>query len=97
MTAVKLSVKENKIERELRQRVGAAGGECTKVQAIGRRGFFDRVVILPGGRVVFVEVKRPKRGRISAHQIQYHERFAELGVAIALVKTSADIDVLLKM
>jgi Holliday junction resolvase len=93
---VKYSVKESVIERELRLRVEEHGGECIKVQAIGRRGFFDRVVILPGGRTVFVEVKRPKGGRVSLHQIKYHERFAELGIAIALVKTSADIDALLK-
>jgi Holliday junction resolvase len=96
MTSVKFSVKENKIERELRQRVEDHGGECIKVRAIGRRGFFDRVVTLPGGRVVFVEVKRPKGGKVSVHQRKYHERFAELGIAIALVKTSADIDALLK-
>ena len=72
---VKSSVKENAIERELRLRVEEHGGECVKVQAIGRRGFFDRVVTLPGGRVVFVEVKRPKGGRVSLHQRQYHERF----------------------
>jgi len=93
---VKSSVKESAVERELRLRVEEHGGECIKVRAIGRRGFFDRVVTLPGGRVVFVEVKRPKGGRVSLHQRQYHERFAELGIAIAIVKTSADIDALLK-
>jgi Holliday junction resolvase len=96
MRAVKLSVKESVIERELRLRVESVGGECVKLKAIGRRGFFDRVVTLPGGKVVFVEVKRPKGGRVSPHQTRYHERFAELGIAIAIVKTSADIDVLLK-
>jgi hypothetical protein len=94
--AVKLSVRENKIERELRERVEAAGGECVKVTVLGRRGFFDRLVTLPGGRVVFVEVKRPRGGRTAAHQMLWHERFNELGVAIAIVKNSADIDVLLK-
>jgi len=96
MTSVKLSVKENKIEQELRQRVEAAGGECVKVTVLGRRGFFDRLVTLPGGRAVFVEVKRPKGGRTSRHQMLWHERFSELGVAVAIVKNSADIDALLR-
>jgi hypothetical protein len=95
--AVKLSVKENKIEHELRTRVEGAGGECVKVTVLGRRGFFDRLVTLPGGRVVFVEVKRPKGGRTAKHQMLWHERFATLGVAVAIVKNSADIDHLLKM
>ena len=90
------SVKESAIERELRIRVEALGGVCEKVRVIGRRGFFDRLVVLPPGVVVFVELKRPKRGRLSRHQIWYAARFAALGVAIALVRTSADIDALLK-
>jgi hypothetical protein len=96
MRSVKSYEKESAVERELRLRVEAAGGECVKVTVLGRRGFFDRLVTLPGGRVVFVEVKRPKGGRISRHQMLWHERFSELGVAVAIVKNSADIDVLLK-
>jgi hypothetical protein len=96
MRAKLASVKESAIERELRVRVEALGGVCEKVRVIGRRGFFDRLVALPGGVVVFVELKRPKRGRLSRHQIWYAERFTALGVAIAVVRNSADIDALLK-
>jgi hypothetical protein len=94
--AVKLSVRENAIERQLRERVEALGGECIKVTVIGRRGFFDRLVVLPGGRVIFVEVKRPRGGRTTTHQMLWHSRFDLLGLAIAVVKNSADIDALLK-
>jgi len=41
-------------------------------------------------------LKRPRGGRLSAHQKQYRDVYAALGVAVALVKTSADIDALLK-
>lgn len=94
--AVKRGPRESKVERELRDRIEANGGECIKVTVIGRRGFFDRLVTLPGGRVILVEVKRPKGGRVAPHQMLWHERFAELGVAVAIVKRSADIDALLK-
>jgi hypothetical protein len=90
------SVKESAVERELRIRVEALGGVCEKVRVIGRRGFFDRLVALPGGVVVFVELKHPKRGRLSRHQIWYAERYRILGLAIAVVRNSADIDALLK-
>jgi hypothetical protein len=86
--------KESLIEAELVARVTAAGGMCIKLQAIGRRGFFDRVVVLPG-RVVFVELKRQKGGRFSPHQMWYADEFNQLGVAIAVVRNSADIDQLL--
>jgi hypothetical protein len=88
-------VKEAAIERALAAAVAARGGVCEKVAALGKRGFFDRIIILPGGRIIFCELKRPKRGRISPHQMQYHEQYKALGVSVAVVRNSADIDRLL--
>jgi hypothetical protein len=93
---VKLSVKENVIEAELVRRVDALGGRCDKVKVIGQRGFFDRLILLPGGRVIFAELKRPKGGRMTEHQRQYRRNYVALGAVVAVVKTSADIDALLK-
>jgi hypothetical protein len=93
--AVKQSIRESLVEAELVARVEAAGGMCIKLQAIGRRGFFDRVVVLPGGRVVFAELKRPRGGKLSRHQIWYLAGFAALDVAIAVVRNSSDISALL--
>jgi len=87
--------REHLVEAELVARVRAMGGLAEKVQVIGRRGFFDRLVILPGGRIFFVEVKRPRGGRLSPHQIWYLSAFDTLGVAIAVVRNSADITRLL--
>jgi hypothetical protein len=87
-------VKESVVEKELRMRVQLAGGLCIKTRAIGTRGFFDRVIVLPG-RVVFCEVKRPRGGRVSPHQIRYHKMFVALGVEACFVRNSGDIDRLL--
>ena len=89
------AVKESAIEAELVIRVTLAGGMCKKVTVLGERGFFDRLVILPGARVIFVELKKPKGGRVSPHQKQWAARCRSLGVEVALVKRSADIDRLL--
>jgi len=86
---------ENLIEAELVVRVHAIGGVCEKMQAIGRRGFFDRIVVLPGGRIVFVELKRHSGGRVSPHQRDTHARYRALGVEVAIVRKSGDIDRLL--
>jgi len=94
---VKLSDKESAVELELTQRVKAAGGFCTKVRALGHRGYFDRIVVLPGGRIIFAELKRPRGGRMTEHQRQYRDSYRALGAAVALIKNSADIDLLLKM
>ena len=87
---------ESAIETELVMRVRAIGGICEKVTTIGRRGFFDRIVVLPGGRVLFVECKRPKGGLMSAHQIERHRKYRALGAVVAVVLNSADIDALLR-
>ena len=93
--AVKKIPKESAIERELVLRVLALGGMAEKVQVIGKRGFFDRLVILPGGRIYFCECKRSSRAHIATHQILYATKCIGLGCNVALIRTSADIDRLL--
>jgi hypothetical protein len=96
MRAVKQNMKEILIENMLVRRVEALGGLCIKVQTIGRRGFFDRLIVLPGGRVVFCEVKRPKNAIVAAHQLRLHKLFAELGATVAIVSREGDIDRVLR-
>jgi hypothetical protein len=86
---------ESAVETELVMRVRAAGGIAEKVQVLGRRGFFDRLVLLPDGRVIFVECKRPRTGRLSAHQIERHRNYRLRGAVVVIVLCSADIDRLL--
>jgi hypothetical protein len=93
--AVKPTSKENVVERELLRRVLALGGKCEKVQIIGKRGFVDRLVALPGGRIILVEVKRPRGGVVSPHQRKFHREYRALGIVVAIVKTLEDIDLLL--
>ena len=87
--------RENSVEEELVRRVRALGGRCEKMQLKGRRGFFDRLVVLHGGRIVFCECKRPLGGVLSPHQISLHEHYRVLGAEVALIKKSEDIDLLL--
>ena len=58
---------EAAIERKLVQGVKALGGRAYKFVSPGNTGVPDRMVILPGGRVVFVELKT-ERGRLSRVQ-----------------------------
>jgi hypothetical protein len=96
MARVKRDLKEILIENMLVRRVEAAGGICWKVTTIGRRGFFDRLIVLPGGRIVFCETKRPKGGVISAHQAARHQIFKKLGAEVAIVLREGDIDEVLR-
>jgi len=58
-------MRERDIERHLVRVVEAAGGRCWKWT--GQRGVPDRIVMLPGGLTLFVEVKT-KGGKISPLQ-----------------------------
>jgi len=51
--------------------------------------------VLPGGKVVFCECKRPKGGLLSPHQISRIRIYELLGAVVAIIKDSADIDALL--
>jgi len=85
------NVKEAIVEAALVRAVEARGGLCEKVAPRGRRGFPDRMIILPGPRIAFCELKRPKGGRISRHQIEYARRLEALGVVVAVVRNQEDI------
>lgn len=50
-------MKESSIENYLKNQVGKLGGLCLKFISPGQGGVPDRIVILPGGRIVFVELK----------------------------------------
>ena len=50
---------ENDVEKYLIRQVKAIDGLCWKWVSPGRRGVPDRIVMLPGGGVYFVELKAP--------------------------------------
>ena len=52
-------MRENKIEAKLKQMVEKQGGIAPKFVSPGLSGMPDRLVLLPGGQIAFVEVKAP--------------------------------------
>lgn len=83
---------EASVEDYLVKRVEALGGQCYKFVVPARVGYPDRLVILPGGRMFFVELKRPKGGRLGVLQPQRHEELRALGVAVYVVRTRGEVD-----
>jgi hypothetical protein len=90
------ATKESAVELELVRRVQELGGLCVKMQAIGRRGFPDRLIALSGGSVALAELKRPRGGVLSIHQKQYRDKLTALGVVVEVVADSEDIERLLQ-
>ena len=52
-------MKEKIIEKKIGKTVKEAGGIAPKLICLGFDGMPDRIVLLPGGRMGFVEVKAP--------------------------------------
>ena len=71
-------LKEVDAERHLVRLVEKAGGKAYKFVSPGRAGVADRLVVLPGGRVWFVELK-VAGGRMSALQQIFAEDMVALG------------------
>ena len=50
---------EKEIEKKLKDKVKEMGGLCLKWESPGYTGVPDRMILLPGGRIYFVELKAP--------------------------------------
>lgn len=70
---------EKDIEKKLVDVVRQHGGLCLKWVCPGWAGVPDRIILLPGGCVIFVELKRPKGGIISARQKWWANKLRSLG------------------
>ena len=86
-------IRESTVERYLVVEVERCGGMALKWN--GRVGVPDRVCLLPGGQVIFVEVKRPS-GRLSKMQIHIHGKMRKLDMDVRVVWSKEDVDALIR-
>ena len=82
---------EKEIEKKFKDMVESHGGLCLKWVCPGWSGVPDRIVLLPGGRALFVELKRPKGGRPSMLQRWWLERLTKFGFYACFVLDEDDI------
>lgn len=87
---------EKDIEAYLKRQVESHGGLCLKFPATYVEGITDRIVILPEGRVYFVELKRPKGGVLSEIQKYWQSRLKALGCRVMVIKNKAEVDALIE-
>lgn len=79
------------IERRLVREVRRRGGIVYKFVAPSNNGVPDRLVIIPGGRVDFIELKRPG-GRASKLQLKQHDRIRAVGANVYILSTNEEVD-----
>ena len=75
---------ERTIEQKLAARVKAMGGIAPKFTSPGFDGMPDRLVLLPGGRMGFVELKAPGK-KPRALQLARHRILRRLGFKVYVI------------
>ena len=83
---------ERDIEKALIRKVKQLGGMAEKFTSPAKRSVPDRVVSLPGGRVIWVELKAP--GKLpTENQKRDHARRRELGMDVRIIDTLGDCSI----
>ena len=86
----KTAMRESEIEKKLKAATESRGGWCLKIPSIYITGLPDRLCLLPGARLIFVEVKKPG-AKPRLIQIKMIERLNKLGFATAVLDNVNDI------
>lgn len=82
---------EKKIEKYLTEEVEKLGGLCVKFPPLFFRGFPDRIVLLPGALIVFVELKAPGE-KPTLIQNKVHTRLRLLGFRVEVIDSKEEVE-----
>lgn len=88
-------VSEKAIERYLVDQAKQNGSLCLKYSNPNMVGYPDRLLVLPGGGVVWVELKSKGRKPAKIQQIRIAELIG-MGHLVKVIDNKADIDELIK-
>lgn len=82
-------MRERDIERWLRRQIEDMGGKFMKFTSPGNDGVPDRIAIMPGGHIWFVELKTDE-GRLTPIQAWQIEQLKKLDVPAIVVRGMTD-------
>lgn len=84
-------MRENVIEAYLRDQVKTLGGRAYKFVSPGNNGVPDRLVLLPGERIIFIELKAPGK-KSTPQQLLQQKRINALGFQVHVIDTKEKVD-----
>lgn len=87
---------EANIENRIVKYVESIGGLALKLVVASERGFPDRTLLLPGGLVVFVEIKRPGKSKTYFMQTRWQERLQRRGFRCEFIRSIDQLKSLLR-
>lgn len=84
-------MRESFIEEKLTKAVRQNGGVCWKFTSPGTAGVPDRIILMPEGRIAFVEVKAPGE-KPRPLQLSRHRLLRRLGFKVYVLDALEDIE-----
>ena len=77
---------ESQLERKLCDKIKHLGGLPLKFVSPGRAGVPDRIILMPNGKIYFVEMKSSV-GQTSIIQDYVFKKFSELGFKVHIINS----------
>lgn len=84
-------MREKSVETYLREQVKAHGGNAYKFVSPGNAGVPDRLVLFPGGRAAFVELKAPGKKPTLLQQAQI-KKISSMGFQAFVIDSKSEVD-----
>jgi hypothetical protein len=84
-------VRERDIEQYLREQVKKVKGKAFKWVSPGNAGVPDRVILFPGGKVVFAETKAPGK-KLTPLQENQIRKIKEMGFSVVVIDSKQGVD-----
>ena len=91
-----MKITEKNIEMYLRDRIKKVGGIAFKFISPGNDGVPDRLLCLPTGQVIFVELKAPGKTTRPLQDLQI-SRLRNLNFKVFIIDSKEKVDELLEM
>lgn len=82
---------EKELEKKLNAKIKLLGGISIKLLSYLFRGLPDRMCLLPGGRILFVELKTTGE-KPTKFQLIIHRKLRELGFTVLVIDTLKQIN-----
>ena len=89
------NMREREVEKRLVQTVKRMGGICPKWISPGLDGVPDRIVLLPGGRIGFIELKAPGK-KMRPLQKKRNGKLEALGFLVFCIDRTEQIEEVLR-
>lgn len=86
-----MSMRESDIEAKLVEKINRQGGLCLKMNSTSMKGLPDRMILLPDGRTIFVELKAHGK-KPTELQRHVHRKLMAMNFPVYVIDSMAEVD-----